>query len=72
MGDNGAEANIPLLGFLTFAAQRPLPALQQTHAAYSVVKSENASSNDVIDILNQADVEKITIKFQKGSHLIAI
>ena len=50
---NDANSAIPVLGVIALGAQRMLPALQQSYAAYSTIKGTHASFNDVMDLLSQ-------------------
>ncbi len=46
--------HIPVIGALALAAQRILPALQQSYKSYSTIKSLQYSINDVLILLNQS------------------
>lgn len=53
-GATGAVTNaIPVLGALALGAQRLLPVLQQIYSAYITIKSNQASVQDALDLLNQ-------------------
>jgi ATP-binding cassette, subfamily B, bacterial PglK len=45
---------LPLLGALAVAAQKLLPALQQSYASYSKIKGAKSSFVDVLNLLNQS------------------
>jgi len=49
----GINSAIPVLGALALGAQRLLPAMQQSYAAYSSIKGARSSLNDVIKLLEQ-------------------
>jgi ABC-type bacteriocin/lantibiotic exporter with double-glycine peptidase domain len=44
---------IPILGALALGAQRLLPVLQQIYTAYITIKGNQASTQDVLDLLDQ-------------------
>ena len=46
---------IPILGSLALAAQRILPTLQLTYSGWSIIKSNNQSVQNVINLLNQVE-----------------
>ncbi|MDC0489182.1 ABC transporter ATP-binding protein/permease [Amylibacter sp.] len=52
LADNKIQSAIPILGLLTLAAQRLLPAIQQSYAAYISVKSNKSVLKDIIFFLN--------------------
>ena len=49
----GINSAIPILGVLALGAQRLLPAMQQSYAAYTSIKGARSSLNDVIKLLEQ-------------------
>lgn len=49
----GAVQLIPALGALALGSQRLLPLLQQIYAAYTTLKGNQASTQDVINLLNK-------------------
>ena len=49
----GLAAALPMLGALAIAAQRVLPALQQSYAAWANIVASHASLADTLDLLNQ-------------------
>ena len=49
----GSNYIIPVLGVLALGAQRLLPILQQIYAAWTYIKSNQVSLQDVLDLLNQ-------------------
>jgi ATP-binding cassette subfamily B protein len=51
--EGGVAAAIPLLGALAIGAQRLLPVLQQLYGSWSSLRGEQASLNDVLDLLEQ-------------------
>ena len=58
----GIQTAIPVLGFMALGAQRLLPSLQQTYAAWSYIKGEQKSLEDILNILNKGhDVSKTLI-----------
>tara|TARA_B110000003_G_scaffold275041_1_gene316533 strand:+ start:9941 stop:11698 length:1758 start_codon:yes stop_codon:yes gene_type:complete len=71
----GIQGSIPILGFMALGAQRLLPNLQQSYAAWSYIKGEQRSLQDVLEILaksksfkgNRAFDKKII--FQEKIHL---
>lgn len=67
--DGGMREALPVLGALTFGAQRMLPVLQQAYAAWSNIVGSRDSFRDVIDLLDQPlpegideDVQPLTIR----------
>jgi len=50
---DGLATAIPVLGALALGAQRLLPALQQAYAAWTTIKSGQASLQDTIELLDQ-------------------
>ena len=51
---DGAVTNtIPVMGSLALGAQRLLPVLQQIYTAYIAIKSNQASNQDALDLLDQ-------------------
>lgn len=50
---SGIASAIPVLGTLALGAQRMLPILQQSYAAWSGIQSGQASLQDVLDLLEQ-------------------
>jgi ATP-binding cassette subfamily B protein len=50
--DNKIQSAIPMLGLLTLASQRLLPAIQQSYAAYISVKSNKSVLKDIIFFLD--------------------
>lgn len=50
----GLADALPMLGALALAAQRMLPALQQSYAAWSNISGNQASVNDTLDLLDQS------------------
>lgn len=50
---NSLQGSIPMLGALTLAAQRLLPAIQIAYAGYTSFKSNKSVLKDVISLLNQ-------------------
>lgn len=53
-GATGAAADaIPILGALALGAQRLLPVLQQIYNAYMTIKSNQASTQNALDLLDQ-------------------
>ena len=71
----GIQTAIPVLGFMALGAQRLLPSLQQTYAAWSYIKGEQKSLEDILNILNKRlDVSKklilkSDIVFEQTIHL---
>jgi ATP-binding cassette subfamily B protein len=71
----GIQTAIPVLGFMALGAQRLLPSLQQTYAAWSYIKGEQKSLEDILSILNKKiDVsKKLILKsdlvFERNIHL---
>jgi len=53
LAGNKIQSAIPMLGLLTIAAQRLLPAIQQSYAAYISVKSNKSVLEDIIFFLDQ-------------------
>ena len=51
--ENGLIDAIPVLGALAIGAQRLLPVIQQVYASITMIKGENDSFNDIINLLNQ-------------------
>ena len=51
--DNGIEKAIPVLGVLALGAQRLIPILQQAYAAFSGMRGEQSSLQDVLELLDQ-------------------
>ena len=51
--EGGISTAIPLLGALALGAQRMLPALQQSYAAYSAIQGSKSSFKDVLSFLDQ-------------------
>jgi len=49
----GINSAIPVLGALALGAQRLLPAMQQSYAAFSSIKGAKSSLNDVLKLLEQ-------------------
>ena len=49
----GVTKAIPILGALALGAQRLLPAFQQAYGAWSGIRSEQASLQDVLELLDQ-------------------
>jgi len=49
----GINSAIPVLGVLALGAQRLLPTMQQTYAAYSSIRGAKSSLKDVIRLLEQ-------------------
>lgn len=49
----GINAALPILGGLALAAQRMLPALQQSYAAWANIVASHASLADTVDLLDQ-------------------
>jgi len=50
---NSFQGSIPMLGALTLAAQRLLPAIQLAYAGYTSFNSNKSALKDVISLLNQ-------------------
>lgn len=50
---DGLAKAIPVLGALALGAQRMLPALQQSYAAWSSIQASQASLQDALDLLEQ-------------------
>jgi ABC-type multidrug transport system fused ATPase/permease subunit len=50
--NGGIETALPVLGALVFGAQRLVPALQHSYAAWSSIVGSQASLADIIEILN--------------------
>lgn len=50
----GLADALPMLGAFALAAQRILPALQQSYAAWSNISGNQASVNDTLDLLDQS------------------
>ena len=71
----GIQTAIPVLGFMALGAQRLLPSLQQTYAAWSYIKGEQKSLEDILNILNKRldESKKLTLKsdivFEQTIHL---
>ena len=51
--EGGINSAIPVLGAMALGAQRLLPAMQQTYAAFSSIKGAKSSIDDVIMLLDQ-------------------
>lgn len=51
--NGGMGAALPVLGALALAAQRLLPALQNSYAAWATITGSHASLSDALDFLNQ-------------------
>lgn len=51
----GLLASIPMLGALALAAQRLLPVLQQSYAAWACIKGAHDSLQDVLSLLPETD-----------------
>lgn len=51
--EGGIMSSIPLLGALALGAQRLLPTLQQSYASWSLMRGEQRSLADVLDLLAQ-------------------
>ena len=49
----GVQGAIPILGFMALGAQRLLPSLQQAYAAWSFIRGEQQSLQDILEILCQ-------------------
>ena len=49
----GVQGAIPILGFMALGAQRLLPILQQAYAAWSFIRGEQQSLQDILEILSQ-------------------
>lgn len=49
----GVQGSIPILGFMALGAQRLLPGLQQAYAAWSFIRGEQQSLQDILEILSQ-------------------
>jgi ATP-binding cassette, subfamily B, bacterial PglK len=52
-GPDGLEFAVPFLGALALAAQRMLPAFQQTYGGLAAIRASQASLIDVLEYLNQ-------------------
>lgn len=72
-GLGGGIANvIPILGALALSSQRLLPVLQQIYSSYSTIKGNQHSTQDALDLLDQAMPECSTtqptnpLSFQKA------
>lgn len=52
-GMGGVINAIPILGALTLGAQRLLPIMQQSYSAYIILKGNQASTQDALDLLSQ-------------------
>jgi ATP-binding cassette, subfamily B, bacterial PglK len=69
----GIESAIPILGFIALGAQRLLPSLQQTYAAWSYIKGEQKSLEDILNILyTKIDSTKVlhsNLEFKETIHL---
>jgi len=52
-GEDSMEGAIPVLGALALGAQRLLPILQQAYSAFSSIRGNMASFEDVLKLLNQ-------------------
>ena len=71
----GSNTAIPILGALALGAQRLLPSLQQSFAAYATIKGSKASFQDLIGLLEQPLPSSMDepllnpIKFEKEIHL---
>jgi len=52
--DDGIAKAIPILGALALGAQRLLPVLQQAYAAWSNIRSGQASLQDTLELLDQS------------------
>ena len=50
---NGIQSYIPVLGFVVLGAQRMLPSFQQAFAAWSYIKGEQKSLNDLLNIIDK-------------------
>jgi ATP-binding cassette, subfamily B, bacterial PglK len=50
----GIAAALPMLGVLALGAQRLLPALQQSHAAWSSINGHRAALSDIVTLLDQS------------------
>ena len=74
----GLLASIPMLGALALAAQRLLPVLQQSYAAWACIKGAHDSLQDVLNLLpevdNQTDVEvpRTPLPFEQSISLDAV
>lgn len=53
----GIQTAIPMLGFMALGAQRLLPNLQQSYAAWSYINGEQKSLEDILNILNKRNDE---------------
>ncbi|KAA8561484.1 Protein glycosylation K [Pseudomonas extremaustralis] len=56
----GLLASIPMLGALALAAQRLLPVLQQSYAAWACIRGAHDSLLDVLDLLPETDIQFAT------------
>ena len=71
----GIQTAIPVLGFMALGAQRLLPSLQQTYAAWSYIRGEQKSLEDILSILNKRldvgkkSILKSDIVFKQTIHL---
>ena len=50
---DGIAKAIPILGALALGAQRLLPVLQQAYGAWTIIRGEQASFKDALDLLDQ-------------------
>ena len=57
LSENSIQEELPMLGALTLAAQRLLPALQMSYSAFTSIKAQRAVMKDVIRLLSQPLVE---------------
>ena len=68
---DGLVEGIPVLGALALGAQRLLPILQQTYAAWTSVRGGQASLKDIIELLSQPmpvnddNTERSSISFER-------
>jgi ATP-binding cassette, subfamily B, bacterial PglK len=68
LADNKIQSAIPMLGLLTLASQRLLPAIQQSYAAYISVKSNKSVLKDIIfflDIKTPEHLKSSSIGFEE-------
>lgn len=56
-GSSGVARVVPVLGALALAAQRVLPLLQQTYAAWTSVQASKASLDDLLRLLPSRDAK---------------
>jgi len=74
----GLLASIPILGALALAAQRLLPVLQQSYAAWACIKGAHDSLQDVLNLLPETDHQvetdtlRIPLPFQQSLSLNSI